>query len=51
MKTDNQKILIRPLRISDVDSCLKMINSLIEEKAMIYVQKKPTHKGKRILFI
>jgi len=39
-----EKITIRPLKLSDVDSCLSMINSLVKEKAMISVQKKMTRK-------
>ncbi len=39
-----QKIIIRPPKISDLDSSLEMINSLVEEKAMLTVQKKSTHK-------
>lgn len=35
-----QKIIIRPPKISDLDSSLEMINSLVEEKAMLTVQKK-----------
>ena len=44
MKKSNQKIVIRPPKISDVDSLLAMINSLVEEKAMITIQKKLTRK-------
>ncbi len=39
-----EKITIRPLKLSDVDSCLSMINSLVEERAMISIQKKMTRK-------
>ncbi|MFZ3057577.1 MAG: GNAT family protein [Minisyncoccales bacterium] len=37
-----QKIEIRPPKMSDLDSLLAMINSLVEEKAMIIVQDKVT---------
>jgi len=39
-----QKIIIRLPKISDLNSSLEMINSLVEEKAMLTVQKKSTHK-------
>ncbi|MFA5729788.1 MAG: GNAT family protein [Candidatus Paceibacterota bacterium] len=42
--TQKQNIIIRLPRISDLDSSLEMINSLVEEKAMLTVQKKSTHK-------
>lgn len=38
------KIIIRPPKISDLESSLSMINSLVEERAMIVVQKKLTIK-------
>lgn len=38
------KLEIRQPRMSDLDSLLKIINSLVEEKAMITVQKKLTRK-------
>jgi hypothetical protein len=38
MKKINQKIVIRPPKISDIDSSLEMINSLVEERAMISVE-------------
>jgi L-amino acid N-acyltransferase YncA len=37
-----QKIEIRPPKMSDLKSLLAMINSLVEEKAMITIQKKVT---------
>ena len=39
-----QKIVIRSPKISDLDSSLEMINSLVEEKAMLTVQKNSTYK-------
>jgi RimJ/RimL family protein N-acetyltransferase len=39
-----QKIEIRPPKMSDVNSSLEMINSLVEEKTMLTVQKKSTYK-------
>jgi len=39
-----QKIIIRPPKISDLDSSFEMINSLVEEKAMLTVQKNSTYK-------
>jgi len=47
MKKVNQKILIRPPRMSDLESSLRMINSLVEEKAMLTVQKKLTLKEEK----
>lgn len=47
MKKNNQKILIRPPKMSDLESSLGMINSLVEEKAMLTVQKKLTLKEER----
>jgi len=47
MKKINQKILIRPPKMSDLESSLRMINSLVEEKAMLTVQKKLTLKEER----
>jgi len=47
MKKNNQKILIRPPKMSDLESSLRMINSLVEEKAMLTVQKKLTLKEER----
>jgi RimJ/RimL family protein N-acetyltransferase len=41
------KIEIRPPKMSDLNSLLVMINSLVEEKAMIVVQEKPTLKQER----
>ncbi len=38
---------MRPPRMSDLNSCLEMINSLVEERAMITVQKKLTLKEER----
>lgn len=40
--TQKQKIEIRPPKMSDVNSLLEMINSLVEEKAMIIVQDRVT---------
>ena len=37
-----QKIIIRPPKLSDAKSLLIMINSLVEEKAMITIQEKQT---------
>jgi len=42
-----EKILIRPPKMSDLDSSLKMINSLVEERAMLTIQKKQTLKEER----
>ncbi|MFA5729787.1 MAG: GNAT family protein [Candidatus Paceibacterota bacterium] len=42
-----QKIEIRPPKMSDLNSLLAMINSLVEEKAMIIVQDKVTLKQER----
>ena len=42
-----QKIIIRLPKISDLDSSLEMINSLVEEKAMLTVQKKSTYKEEK----
>lgn len=42
-----QKIEIRPPKISDLNSLLEMINSLVEEKAMIIVQNKVTLEQER----
>ncbi|MFZ3054909.1 MAG: GNAT family N-acetyltransferase [Minisyncoccales bacterium] len=47
MKKLNQKIEIRPPKISDLNSLLAMINSLVEEKAMITIQKKQTLKQEK----
>jgi len=47
MKKINQKILMRPPKMSDLESSLRMINSLVEEKAMLTVQKKLTLKEER----
>ncbi|MFA5714680.1 MAG: GNAT family protein [Candidatus Paceibacterota bacterium] len=47
MKKINQKIVIRSPKISDVDSLLEMINSLVEERAMITIQKKITLEQER----
>jgi len=47
MKKVNQKILIRPPKMSDLESCLEMVNSLIEEKSMLTIQKKLTIKEER----
>jgi RimJ/RimL family protein N-acetyltransferase len=47
MKRIDQKILMRPPRMSDIDSCLKMINSLVEERAMLTIQKKLTYKEEK----
>lgn len=41
-KNKKPKIEIRPPKMSDLNSLLTMINSLVEEKAMITVQKKNT---------
>jgi len=42
-----EKIEIRPPKMSDVNSLLETINSLVEEKAMIIVQDKVTLKQER----
>ena len=42
-----KKILMRSPKISDLKSCLEMANSLIEEKAMLSIQKKLTIKEER----
>jgi RimJ/RimL family protein N-acetyltransferase len=42
MKKLNQEIIIRPPKLSDAKSLVEMMNSLIDEKAMISVQKKVT---------
>lgn len=42
------KIEIRPPKMSDLNSLLTMINSLVEEKAMIVVQNKVTIKEEKI---
>jgi len=34
-----QKIAIRPPKLSDVASLLRLMNSLVEEKAMLAMQK------------
>ncbi|KUK66552.1 MAG: GCN5-related N-acetyltransferase [Parcubacteria bacterium 34_609] len=47
MKKVNQKILMRTPRMSDLESSLRMINSLVEEKAMLTVQKKLTLKEEK----
>ncbi len=47
MKKNNQKILMRPPKMSDLESSLRMINSLVEEKAMLTVQKKLTLKEEK----
>lgn len=47
MKNLNQKTVIRPPKMSDLDSLLLMINSLAEEKAMITIQEKQTLKQER----
>jgi len=46
MMKNNQKqrVVIRLPKISDLNSSLEMINSLVEEKAMLTVQKKSTYK-------
>ncbi|MFA5177953.1 MAG: N-acetyltransferase [Candidatus Paceibacterota bacterium] len=44
LKPRNIKIKIRPPRLSDANSCAEMINSLVDEKAMISLQKKVTPK-------
>lgn len=44
------KITFREPRVSDVKSALEMINSLVEEKAYITVQKKLTLKEERAYF-
>jgi ribosomal protein S18 acetylase RimI-like enzyme len=41
------KISIRPPKMSDLDSCLKMINSLVEERAMLTIQKKVNRKEEK----
>jgi RimJ/RimL family protein N-acetyltransferase len=41
------KIMIRPPKLSDVDSLVELMNSLVEEKAMITVQKKVTRKQEK----
>jgi RimJ/RimL family protein N-acetyltransferase len=49
MKNINQKLKIemRAPRMSDLNSCLEMINSLVEERAMITIQKKLTLRDER----
>ncbi len=42
-----QKIEIRTPKMSDLDSLLAMINSLVEEKAMLTVQNKITRKEEK----
>jgi RimJ/RimL family protein N-acetyltransferase len=42
------KISIRPPKITDLDSCLDMINSLVEERAMLTVQKKLNRKEEKV---
>jgi len=39
-----EKTTIRPLKLSDVDSCLSLVNSLVKERAMVSIQKKMTRK-------
>lgn len=41
------KVSIRGPKISDLDSCLKMANSLVEERAMLTIQKKLTRKEEK----
>jgi len=41
------KIEIRPPKMSDLNSLLEMINSLVDEKAFITVQKKLTYKEEK----
>lgn len=41
------KISIRPPKMSDLKSLLSMINSLVDEKAMITMQNKPTLKQEK----
>jgi ribosomal protein S18 acetylase RimI-like enzyme len=43
----NKKIEIRPPKMSDLNSLLAMINSLVEEKAMLTIQKKATLKEEK----
>lgn len=50
MKNKKIKFLIRPPRMSDLDSCLKMINSLVEERAMLTIQKKLTRREEKSYF-
>jgi len=45
--TLKQKIIIRPPKLSDAKSLLEMINSLVEEKAMITIQEKQTIKDEK----
>ena len=47
MKKIKQKIEIRPPKISDLNSLLSMINSLVEERAMITVQSRVNIKEER----
>ena len=47
MKNIKQKIEIRPPKMSDLNSLLVMINSLVEEKAMLTIQKKATLKEEK----
>lgn len=42
-----EKILIRVPRIEDLDSMLEMVNSLVDERAMISVQEKQTRVSER----
>jgi len=41
------KIEIRPPKMSDLNSLLEMINSLVDEKAFITIQKKLTRKEEK----
>ena len=45
------KIEIRPPKMSDAESLTEMINSLVEERAMILVQEKLTIKDILLFFI
>lgn len=45
-----EKIVFREPKISDIKSCLEMINSLVDEKAYITVQKKMTLQEEKKYF-
>ena len=42
-----EKIVIRKPKIEDLDSMLEMINSVVEERAMISIQEKQTKANER----
>lgn len=49
-KIDPSKIIIRSAKITDAESCVPLINSLVKEKAMISIQKKITVKQEKEYF-